>query len=102
VKSQPNAIVDTICNFLASMGKMTEHRFSLILIADRLTDDQILDATDLLGNAGCTDASICGHEHGMELIFERAGASLQAAISTAVADVERAGFQVCKVSGGLT
>jgi hypothetical protein len=53
--------------------------------------------TDALGNAGCTDASIRGHVDGMELLFERAAESLQAAISSAIADVERAGYRVSKV-----
>lgn len=76
---------------------MNNHRFSLIVPADTMTHDQILDATDALGNAGCTDASIRGHVHGMELLFERAGDSLQAAISSAISDVERAGYRVGKV-----
>ena len=35
--------------------------------------------------------------NGMELLFERAGDSLQTAISSAIADVERAGYRVSKV-----
>jgi hypothetical protein len=62
-----------------------------------MTDDQILDATEAVGNAGCTDASIRGHAQGMELLFERRADSLQAAISSAIAEVERAGFRVSKV-----
>lgn len=76
---------------------MTEYQFSVIVAAKAMAHDEILDATDALGNAGCTDASIRGHADGMELLFERAGASLQAAISSAVSDVERAGYRVCKV-----
>ena len=34
---------------------------------------------------------------GMELLFERAGDSMQAAISSAIADVERAGYSVSRV-----
>ena len=33
----------------------------------------------------------------MELLFERSADSLQAAISSAIADAERAGFRVSKV-----
>jgi hypothetical protein len=62
-----------------------------------MSHDEILDATDSLGSADCTDASIRGHADGMELLFERAGISLQAAIASAIADVERAGFRVAKV-----
>jgi hypothetical protein len=76
---------------------MVAYRFSLILPAATLTHDEILDVTDALGNADCTDTSVRGHSEGIELLFERAGDSLQAAISSAIADVERAGFRVAKV-----
>jgi hypothetical protein len=76
---------------------MIEYRFSLIVPAQSLTHDQILDVTDTLGKAGCTDASIRGHSLGMELLFERSAASLQSAIAAAIADVESAGFRVGKV-----
>jgi len=62
-----------------------------------MAPEEILDATDVLGNAGCTDASIRGHADGIELLFERPAESLQAAISSAIADVERAGYRVSKV-----
>jgi hypothetical protein len=62
-----------------------------------MTPADILDATDALGDAGCLDASIRGHADGMELLFERAADSMQTAISSAVSDVERAGYQVSKV-----
>ncbi len=76
---------------------MAEYRFSVIVATDPMTNEGILDATDALGDAGCTDASIRGHVAGMELLFERSGDSLQVAIASAIADVERSGFQVCKV-----
>ncbi len=76
---------------------MSDYRFSVIVPTPQMTHDEILDATDALGSAGCTDASIRGHVDGMELLFERAADSLQAAISTAIADVERAGYNVSKV-----
>lgn len=76
---------------------MSDYRFSVIVPAPTMTHDQTLDATDALGNAGCTDASIRGHADGMELLFERAADSLQAAISSAITDVERAGYRVSKV-----
>lgn len=62
-----------------------------------MSHDEILDATDALGNAGCTDASIRGHGNGIELLFERAADSLQAPLSSAITDVERAGYIVSKV-----
>ena len=76
---------------------MADYRFSLIVPTSPMSHDEILDATDSLGNAGCTDASIRGHSQGMELLFERTADSLQAAISSAISDVERAGFGVSKV-----
>lgn len=76
---------------------MSNYRFSLIVPTSQMTHDQTLDATDSLGNAGCTDASIRGYAEGMELLFDRAADSLQTAISSAIANVERAGFRVSKV-----
>jgi len=76
---------------------MSDYRFSLIVPTSQMTHDETLDATDSLGHAGCTDASIRGHAEGMELLFDRAADSLQTAISSAIADVERAGFRVSKV-----
>lgn len=76
---------------------MLEYRFSVIVPSPAMTHDQILDAADALGDAGCTDASIRGHADGMELVFHRAAESLQAAISSAISDVERAEFRVSKV-----
>ena len=76
---------------------MTDYRFSVIVPAAPMTHDEILDATDALGNTGCTDASIRGHAQGMELLFERTADSLQAAISSAISDVERAGYRVSRV-----
>ena len=76
---------------------MTAYQFSVIIPTVLMTADEILDVTDVLGNAGCTDASICGHADGVELLFERTAESLQAAISSAISDVERAGYRVSKI-----
>ncbi len=76
---------------------MVDYQFSIIVPASPMTHDEILDATDALGNAGCTDASIRGHADGVELLFERSANSLQAAISSAISDVERAGYRVSRV-----
>ena len=76
---------------------MTEYRFRLILsgpFSDELTNDELLDATDALGAAGCDDASISVHADGLELEFDRSHDSLQEAIASAVQDAERAGFHV--------
>jgi hypothetical protein len=76
---------------------MTDYRFSVIVLAEAMTHGEILDATDALGSAGCTDASIRGYAEGMELLFDRAADSLQAAITSAISDVERAGYRVRRV-----
>jgi hypothetical protein len=74
---------------------MTEYRFRVILsgaFSDELTNEELLDATDALGEAGCADASIGVHADGLELEFTRSGDSLQDAIASAIQDTERAGF----------
>ncbi|MBI2882943.1 MAG: hypothetical protein HYY11_03390 [Candidatus Methylomirabilis oxyfera] len=76
---------------------MTAYQFSVIIRTSPLTSDEILNATDALGNAGCLDASIRGHTDGIELLFERTAKSLQAAISSAISDVERTGYRVSRV-----
>ena len=76
---------------------MSEFRFTVIVPTPPMTHEEILDATDALGSAGCTDASIRGHADGMELLFERAAESLQAAISSAISEVEGTGYRVSKV-----
>ena len=76
-------------------GRRPARRASRVLA--ELTHDEILDAADALGESGCTDASVRGHADGTELLFERPSDSLQVAISSAVSDVEGAGYQVAKV-----
>jgi hypothetical protein len=76
---------------------MADYQFSVIVPTSPMTYEDILDATDALGNAGCTDASIRGHADGMEILFERTAESLQAAIFSAISDVEGAGYRVSKV-----
>jgi hypothetical protein len=73
------------------------YQFSVIVPMPPMTHEDILDATDALGNVGCLDASIRGHAEGIEILFERTAESLQAAISSAISDVERAGYRVSKV-----
>jgi hypothetical protein len=76
---------------------MSDYQFSVIIPTLPMTPEEILDAADALGNAGCTDASVRGHVDGIELLFERTAASLQEAIASAILDVERAGYRVSKV-----
>ena len=76
---------------------MTEYQFRLILsgpFTRQLSDEELLDATDALGEAGCDDCSISVHGRGLELEFDRADRSLQEAIASAIHDVERAGYVV--------
>jgi hypothetical protein len=76
---------------------MPNYRFAVIVAADPMSYEETLDAADALGEAGCTDASIRGHREGMELLFERTAISLQAAIASAIADVESAAYRVVRV-----
>lgn len=76
---------------------MNDYRFSLIVSTPELTDEEILDLTDALGDSGCTDASIRGHAQGVELAFQRSGESLQHAIRSAITDVQNAGSRVTRV-----
>ncbi len=76
---------------------MPSYDFAVIVAAKKMTEARILDATDALGEAGCTDASLRGHTEGMELLFLRSARSLQSAISSAISDVETAGFRVVRV-----
>jgi hypothetical protein len=75
---------------------MTEYHFRLIVSGpfEEPSDEELLDATDALGEAGCKDASVSVHARGLELEFARPHQSLQEAIASAVQDVERAGFRV--------
>ena len=81
---------------------MTEYRFRLIVrdaSADstNVTNEELLDVTDALGEAGCSDATVSVHTEGFELEFDRESSSLQGAIASAVGDVERAGFDVVSI-----
>ena len=76
---------------------MPRYDFNVIIAAGKRSHKAILDATDALGDAGCTDASLCGHGEGLELQFTRSARSLQAAIASAIGAVEVAGFCVIRV-----
>lgn len=82
---------------LCDASDMRQFRFALIISVPPMSNEEILDITDALGEVGCTDASIRGHAEGMELLFERAARSLEAAISSAVTDVESTGQRVLRV-----
>jgi hypothetical protein len=76
---------------------MREYRFRLIVNGPStgpLSDEGLLDATDALGEAGCDDCSVSARGRGLELEFDRMHHSLQEAIASAIADVEKAGYVV--------
>lgn len=76
---------------------MPSYDFALIIAAGRMSHEEMLDATDALGEADCTDGTLCAHAEGMQLLFTRSARSLQTAIASAVSDVEGAGFRVIRV-----
>lgn len=76
---------------------MPAYHFAVIVSAPSMSHEEILNATDALGDAGCTDASIRGHCEGMELLFHRRATSLQAAITSAITAVESSGYRVVRV-----
>lgn len=79
---------------------MTKY-FSLIVTADvfdsPITDEQLLDVTDALGNADCTDCSVMAHREGIELAFHREAGSLEDAISTGIRHAKLAGLTILRV-----
>lgn len=79
---------------------MTKY-FSLIAAPDAcdsaISDEQLLDVADSLGNAGCTDCSVMAHRDGLELTFHRQADSLEEAISTGIRDAKLAGLTILRV-----
>jgi hypothetical protein len=73
---------------------MAKYEFSLVLEGDIELTDEIADE---LFSAGCSDGSPGTSEGVFVIDFHRQAASLEAAIRTAVADVERAGYRVARV-----
>jgi hypothetical protein len=73
------------------------HQFSVIVDLAPDSNDEILNVADALGNAGCLDASLGGHDDGMEAMFNREADSLDAAIKSAITAIENAGFKVHRV-----
>ena len=76
------------------------HQFSVIIDHRPISNDNILDLADVLGNAKCLDASIGGHKEGAEVMFHREAESLDAAIKSAVAAIEGAGYRVKRIEMG--
>jgi hypothetical protein len=73
------------------------HAFRVIVDEFPEGEEGVLALTDALGDAGCLDASIGGHPDGVEVDFDREAESLDAAIKSAVAAIEEAGFRVLRV-----
>jgi hypothetical protein len=70
---------------------MKSYDFTLVLAdASDITDDQ----GDALFKAGCDDGTIVSRDGQVFIDFTRESASLEQAINSAAADVERAGFAV--------
>lgn len=70
---------------------MKSYDFKLVLagVSD-ITDDE----GSTLFQAGCDDGTIVSRDGGVFVRFSRESTSLEQAINSAAADVERAGFQV--------
>ena len=72
---------------------MNEFNFSLVLSGEHEHDDVLANA---LFEAGCDDATPWSHGPTVSVVFARTADSLTAAMSTAVADVRRAGYDVIR------
>lgn len=72
-------------------------QFSVIVNLMPQSEEQILDVADSLGAVECLDASVSGHDEGVEVIFNRASDTLDSAIKSAVTSIESAGYHVIRV-----
>lgn len=72
---------------------MKEHEFSVILA----TPEQSEEDANALYEAGCGDGSISTSDEVTRIDFHRESRSLEQAIRSAIADVQKAGFTVAKV-----
>jgi hypothetical protein len=70
-----------------------KYEFSLILTATDVTDQE----ADTLYAAGCDDGSILSRGDVTMVQFDRDASTLDAALASAIRDVEGAGFQVARV-----
>jgi hypothetical protein len=77
---------------------MTVHEFSVIIAADpEMSDEELLEIGDQLGEAGCLDATLSTHRDGVEAFFDREADDLAQAVKTAVQAVTKAGYRVVRV-----
>ncbi|NIL97710.1 MAG: hypothetical protein GTO53_08510 [Planctomycetales bacterium] len=70
-----------------------KYEFSLILTAADVSDEE----ANKLYEAGCDDGSILSRGDVTMIQFDRDAPTLDAALDTAIRDVEGAGFQVARV-----
>lgn len=77
--------------------QVMNYKFSVIVDVNPEDDDRFLDVADALGEAECLDASLGGHDEGIEAIFEREATSLDEAIRSAIVAIEGAGYRVIRV-----
>ncbi|MEX2317180.1 MAG: hypothetical protein WD669_08510 [Pirellulales bacterium] len=73
---------------------MKSNEFKLKLAGVSAVSD---DESDMLFEAGCDDGTIVSRDGEVFVRFSRESTSLELAINSAAADVERAGFQVAHV-----
>lgn len=85
-------------------SKMKTHTFTIILadaedIVDdmSMTQEKFLRMSDALFEAGCDDSSPGVCRGVVAIDFDREAKTLRAAIESAVADVERAGYRIARV-----
>ncbi len=70
-----------------------KHEFALILARPEESEED----ADRLYEAGCSDGSISTCDGVTRISFHREADSLEGAIRSAVADVNRGGFEVCRI-----
>ncbi|MCG8450719.1 MAG: hypothetical protein MI725_14210 [Pirellulales bacterium] len=70
-----------------------KYEFSLILTANDVSEEQ----ADKLHESGCDDGSILIRGDVSMVQFDREATTLDEALSSAIRDVEKAGFQVDRV-----
>ena len=83
VNDHPNKHPMKTYEFVATLAKGTEH-----------TDD----LAEALFEAGCDDGSVWSHGDVVQIGFSREAESLEAAIRSAIADVQRAGSTVTELT----
>ena len=76
---------------------MTEYRFRVVVTKHLSGESEILDLADQLAEAGCDDGNLCGHDDGLEVVFDRLANSRDEAMRSAVQQIESCGLEVTRV-----